>query len=562
SAKATFQVTYHEQFGVQWQERETTVSERFTYEVKTYETFETTEDIEEIVEDYEVSEVVAKEQAVIDDERVASTHRSTTSSHDGTIVRTVSEQALLEEGAKVDDSAVLSRTQYENLSRVDSSGNASAAAIGAIFGGAGIIIGGGAIHGSGGASSTTVVEEPKKAVFDFSSLPVLPNVGINVSTGASEEVIDSTRGTAEVYREFPTHLRPRAWVSLHVGGWQDSPHELQGFMRLDDQSGQRLMEIARDSVYEDAQEAILIDNHCLPETVALFARKLYEHFGEELPAKLSVELLCQLGDDPSTTDVQETKKAVFDFSSPPVLNDVGIDPHIDTSESVIDLTSASAMKLRELPRHLRPRAYAWVSLHVGGWKDSPYKLEGFMRLHDQSDQRLIEIARDSAYENAQVAIPIDNHGLPDTVALFARKLYEHFGEKLPAEFSDECLCQLGEGEAKGDVVDEIEAAPSLSFPKCEISGIPESLGDLTITSLVFEMKDSLIFDDESLGAMDLEEEPDILQFLVEQVHEDASYTKTLLWTVYKSLTEGIINQSTKNAACILEKAGIRFQLQL
>ncbi|KAG0270467.1 hypothetical protein BGZ96_006306, partial [Linnemannia gamsii] len=48
SAKAAFQVTYHDQFGVQWEERETTVSERFTYEVKTYETFETTEEIKEI----------------------------------------------------------------------------------------------------------------------------------------------------------------------------------------------------------------------------------------------------------------------------------------------------------------------------------------------------------------------------------------------------------------------------------------------------------------------------------------------------------------------------------
>lgn len=149
-----------------------------------------------------------------------------------------------------------------------------------------------------------------------------------------------------------------------------------------------------------------------------------------------------------------------------------------------------------------------------------------------------------------------------TPALFSRKLCEHFGGELPAESSVECLCELSDDEAKGEVVDAVEAAPSLSFPKCEISGIPESLGDLTTMSLVFEMRDSPIFDDESLGAMDLEEEQDILQFLVEQVHEDTDYTKLLLWTVYKSLTEGIINQSTKNAACILEKAGIQFRLQL
>ncbi|KAF9272248.1 hypothetical protein BGZ88_005040, partial [Linnemannia elongata] len=323
SAKAAFQISFREQVGVLWEHRETTVSERFAYEVKTYETFETTEEIEEIVEDYEVSEVVAQEKVLVEDERIVSTHQSITSSQDDTLVRNVSEQVLIKKGAEV-DAAELSRTQYETLNRVDST---SSAAVGA----------GGLFRG---ATSTTVA--------------------------------------------------------------------------------------------------------------------------------------------------QETKKAVIDFSSLPVLKDVGTDSHTGASEGVIDLT----------------------------------------------------------------------------LAPFARKLCEHFGGELPAEMSVECPCELSDDEAKGEVVDDVEAAPSLSFPKCEISGIPESLGDLTTMGLVFEMRDSPIFDDESLGAMDLEEEQDILQFLVEQVHEDTDYTKLLLWTVYKSLTEGIINQSTKNAACILEKAGIQFQLQL
>ena len=227
---------------------------------------------------------------------------------------------------------------------------------------------------------------------------------------------------------------------------------------------------------------------------------------------------------------------------------------------MIDLTSGTAEAYRELPCHLRPRA--WVSLHVGGWQDAPHELEGFMRLDDQSGQRLMESARDAAQGKAQEATSIDNLHLLEIVALFAKKLYGHFGEELPAELSVERLCELDNDETKGEIVDEVKAAPSLKIPKCEISGIPESLSDLTTTSLVFEMRDSPIFDDESLGAMDLEEEQDILQFLVDQVHEDTDYTKLLLWTVYKSLTEGIINQSTKNAACILEKAGIQFQPQL
>ncbi|KAG0054682.1 hypothetical protein BGZ90_005921, partial [Linnemannia elongata] len=256
SAKAAFQISYREQFGVQWEHRETTVSERFAYEVKTYETFETTEEIEEIVEDYEVSEVVAQEKVLVEDERIVSTHQSITSTHDDTLVRNVSEQVLIKKGAEV-DAAELSRTQYETLTRVDSTTSSAAGSV--------------------------------------SSLPVLPDQGIDVQTGASIGVIDLTSGTAEAYRELPRHLRPRAWVSLHVGGWQDAPHELEGFMRLDDQSGQRLMESARDAAQGKAQEATPIDNLRLPEIVALFAKKLYGHFGEELPAELTLDRLRQLG---------------------------------------------------------------------------------------------------------------------------------------------------------------------------------------------------------------------------------------------------------------------------
>lgn len=142
------------------------LTERFAYEVKTYETFETTEEIEEIVEDYEVSEVVAQEKVLVEDERIVSTHQSITSSHDDTLVRNVSEQVLIKKGAEV-DAAELSRTQYETLTRVDST--SSAAGSSALFGGASAILGGAAAVGAiqhGGASSTTVVEETKKAVFD------------------------------------------------------------------------------------------------------------------------------------------------------------------------------------------------------------------------------------------------------------------------------------------------------------------------------------------------------------------------------------------------------------
>ena len=139
-------------------------------------------------------------------------------------------------------------------------------------------------------------------IFDkiVESLPVLGEVGMNVETGAADGVIDYRSGTAQTYQYLPDDLqprqvqRPRAWVSLHVGGWQNAPHELEGFMRLDDQSGQALMEHARSETEGKAQEAMPIDNLRLPEIVALFAKKLYSHFGEKLPEELSQEHLSQL----------------------------------------------------------------------------------------------------------------------------------------------------------------------------------------------------------------------------------------------------------------------------
>ncbi|KAG0014368.1 hypothetical protein BGZ82_001786, partial [Podila clonocystis] len=257
AAKAAFHVTYKERFGLEWETRETTVSERWTYEVKTYETFEETEYIEEVVEDYEVKEIVAREQQVIIEGKVVSTEQSVSSSHDDTVVRTVSEQVVSQEGS------------------------ASSSSRGGAF-------------GFGGSSSyeytqTQSEEETKKSTF-LANLPTL-NAGVNADTGAAIGVIDLTSGTAETLRELPAHLRPRAWVSLRIGGWQDAPHELQGFMRLDDQSGQRLMESARDEAQGNAQETTPIDNLSLPEIVGVFAQKLYGHFGEELPKELEIERL-------------------------------------------------------------------------------------------------------------------------------------------------------------------------------------------------------------------------------------------------------------------------------
>ncbi|KAF8992763.1 hypothetical protein BGZ52_012689, partial [Haplosporangium bisporale] len=63
-AKEAFQVTYKEKFGLEWETRETTVSEEWTYEFKTYETYEEIEYIEEVVEEEEAQVIIAREKII------------------------------------------------------------------------------------------------------------------------------------------------------------------------------------------------------------------------------------------------------------------------------------------------------------------------------------------------------------------------------------------------------------------------------------------------------------------------------------------------------------------
>ncbi|KAF9272375.1 hypothetical protein BGZ68_002454 [Mortierella alpina] len=61
SAKEAFQISYKEKFDIEWTERETTVSDKWTYEIQTYEPFEEIEEAEEIVEGSEVERIIARE---------------------------------------------------------------------------------------------------------------------------------------------------------------------------------------------------------------------------------------------------------------------------------------------------------------------------------------------------------------------------------------------------------------------------------------------------------------------------------------------------------------------
>ncbi|KAG0216613.1 hypothetical protein BGX31_000549, partial [Mortierella sp. GBA43] len=228
AAKEAYLISYKKTFDIEWSERHTVVSDKWTVETIVHEEYEEIEEVEEVVENVEVVERELQEQKKISSEQT-------------TIQDTVIRQ------------------------------------------------GGSTTHDHHEHSKKTTGQELIANLPEFSEA----RAGIDVNTGAAVGVIDLR--TREAYREVPAHLRPRAWVSLHVGGWQDAPHELQGFMRLDDQSGQRLMETARDDAQGKCQESSPIDNLRLPEIVGLFAQKLYKHFGEELPQELTMERLSELG---------------------------------------------------------------------------------------------------------------------------------------------------------------------------------------------------------------------------------------------------------------------------
>ncbi|KAG0006765.1 hypothetical protein BGZ81_005307, partial [Podila clonocystis] len=65
SAKSAFQVTYKERFGLEWETRETTISEQWTYEVQTYETYEEIEYVEEVIEEEEAQIIIEQQREII-----------------------------------------------------------------------------------------------------------------------------------------------------------------------------------------------------------------------------------------------------------------------------------------------------------------------------------------------------------------------------------------------------------------------------------------------------------------------------------------------------------------
>ncbi|KAF9569219.1 hypothetical protein EC968_002657, partial [Mortierella alpina] len=98
SAKSAFQITYKEKFDVEWKERETTTSERWTYEVKTYETFEEVEEVEEIVDETEAEILIIREKEIeADNTKITEETTTTVTKEEVTLEHVTEENVVVEE---------------------------------------------------------------------------------------------------------------------------------------------------------------------------------------------------------------------------------------------------------------------------------------------------------------------------------------------------------------------------------------------------------------------------------------------------------------------------------
>ncbi|KAG0008433.1 hypothetical protein BGZ82_004682, partial [Podila clonocystis] len=110
SAKSAFQISYKEHFGLEWETRETTVSEQWAYEIKIYETYEEIEHVEEVVEEAEADIIIKREKETTVSEDVTV--------HEETTTTTTNEEVILEHTTETTEVIVEEETQKENVTEV------------------------------------------------------------------------------------------------------------------------------------------------------------------------------------------------------------------------------------------------------------------------------------------------------------------------------------------------------------------------------------------------------------------------------------------------------------
>ncbi|KAG0312412.1 hypothetical protein BG000_006238, partial [Podila horticola] len=106
-AKEAFQVSYKEKFGLEWSTRETTVSEQWTYETKTYETYEEVEYVEEIVEEEQAQIIIKQDKEIVVSEDVTV--------REETVTTTTEEEVTLEHTTETKEVVIEEETQQETV---------------------------------------------------------------------------------------------------------------------------------------------------------------------------------------------------------------------------------------------------------------------------------------------------------------------------------------------------------------------------------------------------------------------------------------------------------------
>ncbi|KAG0307670.1 hypothetical protein BGZ98_010139, partial [Dissophora globulifera] len=113
AAKETFQINYKESFDISWTEREVAVSDRYTYEIKTYETYEVIEEIEEVVDESEVATIITRENEVqVSESTIVNETQTTTIEEDVIVEATHDVSVVVDEDVQMQTS-VLTKVDEE-----------------------------------------------------------------------------------------------------------------------------------------------------------------------------------------------------------------------------------------------------------------------------------------------------------------------------------------------------------------------------------------------------------------------------------------------------------------
>ncbi|KAF9905967.1 hypothetical protein BX616_000861, partial [Lobosporangium transversale] len=94
-AKKTYQITYHDKFGVEWKDRETCVNDKWTYQTQVYEVYETIEEIEEDIDEEEVATIMAQNRVIKVDDETTKVETTIVNTQNDVVVETVKDVAIV-----------------------------------------------------------------------------------------------------------------------------------------------------------------------------------------------------------------------------------------------------------------------------------------------------------------------------------------------------------------------------------------------------------------------------------------------------------------------------------